>query len=318
MYISLFTCLNVRAVHLELLPSMTCKDFLMAFVRFCNTHSIPDTLYCDNAQSFISATNILSKSFIDNEFSNYLTTNSIKFYRIPLYAAWFGAPWERLLRTIKACLFKLLGRKHTYYFNLITLLSDIKQVVNSRPLTYLHNDSDDLSTITPNSFLKLDNGRSILFGDSGPSSSVGKDLRKTLELRDSQFQNYKEIWMDEYMLSLREKDKDRFDNKSNKIKTNDIVLIYDPVKPRYSWNLGRVVEILPGKDNKTRCVKVKRSDNQEGIYPICHLYPMELEASETPSTRTISSETDKIETNPAPRTSRAAALRCLKQLKCNF
>ena len=34
MYILVFTCLNVRAIHLELLPDMSCAQFLLAFVRF--------------------------------------------------------------------------------------------------------------------------------------------------------------------------------------------------------------------------------------------------------------------------------------------
>ena len=36
MYILLFTCLNTRAIHLELLPDLTCQNFLLSFIRFCN------------------------------------------------------------------------------------------------------------------------------------------------------------------------------------------------------------------------------------------------------------------------------------------
>ena len=44
-YILIFTCLNIRAVHYELLPDMTTKQFLLAFKRFCNLYAIPNCLF---------------------------------------------------------------------------------------------------------------------------------------------------------------------------------------------------------------------------------------------------------------------------------
>ena len=69
-----------------------------------------------------------------------------------------------MIRTIKLCLNKTVGRKRLEYFTFLTVLTDVCNAVNSRPLT--HRDNDDLSynVITPNSFLKVDMGRSVLFG----------------------------------------------------------------------------------------------------------------------------------------------------------
>lgn len=64
MYLLVFTCLNVRAIHLELLPSMSCLDFLLALTRFSNMYGIPDAIYSDNASTFIQAMNFLSKSLL--------------------------------------------------------------------------------------------------------------------------------------------------------------------------------------------------------------------------------------------------------------
>merc|ERR1712237_243200 len=36
MYLLIFTCLNVRACHLELIPEMNINQFVLAFIRFCN------------------------------------------------------------------------------------------------------------------------------------------------------------------------------------------------------------------------------------------------------------------------------------------
>ena len=101
------------------------------------------------------------------------------------------------------------------------------------------------------------------------------------------------------------------------MKADEIVLIHDPVKPRYARNLGRITEVLPGKDKKTRCAKVKRSDGQEAIYPVCNLFPMELRASDE-TTTTADSNAGPADEQPPSRPRRAAAISCLEWLKqCN-
>ena len=65
-------------------------------------------------------------------------------------------------------------------------------------------------------------------------------------------------------------------NFSNKIKLDDLILIKNPLKPRPYWQLGRVVELFPGNDNKIRSVWVKRCDGMTQTYSIKHLYPWEL------------------------------------------
>ena len=64
MYIIFFTCLNIRSIHLETIPFMSCKNFLLAFIRFCNSHTIPDVIYSDNASTFINTLGILNGSLI--------------------------------------------------------------------------------------------------------------------------------------------------------------------------------------------------------------------------------------------------------------
>ena len=46
------------------------------------------------------------------------------------------------------------------YFDFITLLSDIQNAINSRPLTYVSSENDCVP-LTPNSFLKLHGGSGL-------------------------------------------------------------------------------------------------------------------------------------------------------------
>src|SRR5678815_3807470 len=161
MFILLFTCLNVRSIHLELVPDMGVTNFLLAFQRFCNLYTIPEFLYSDNARTFVKGADILSRALGSNEFRDELKINNIKHIRIPNYSAWWGSFYERQIRTLKVCMYKVIGRKRLNYFELLTTLSFIKNAINSRPLTY-RSEASDLETITPNSFIRLNCNTSLI------------------------------------------------------------------------------------------------------------------------------------------------------------
>ena len=163
MYILIFCCFQTRAIHLELLKSMSVEDFVLAFVRFTNRFGIPKTVYSDNAKSFIASASVLSNVFADNCFLNKFGALNITFKNIPTYSPWYGANWERLIKVVKSCLYKTIGKNKVDYFNLLTTLSDIQNVINSRPLTYRSRDNE-LDILTPNHFLSFGNNfPSIVF-----------------------------------------------------------------------------------------------------------------------------------------------------------
>ena len=317
MFLLVFTCLNIRAIHLELLPSMNCKDFLFAFVKFCNIFTIPDTIYSDNASTFLQSMGVISNSYSDNDFNDYLHKNSIKHVKIPLYSAWVGAAWERSIRTIKNSLYKVIGRKHMEYFELAAVLSDVQNAINSRPLTYL---DENMNALTPNSFLKFDTGQCIILESATNAQYTAPDRRsltRALEKRNDLLETFRDLWYNEYLLTLRENARDVYQESwENKIKVGDVVLLHNPNKPRYLWQMGRVQELLPGKDGIVRTVKVVRPDRSEGVHSINLLYPLELQVAPvlSPSTgaRVVD---DAVRLRPAKR---KAAINCREKLRaCN-
>ena len=109
MYILLFTCLNVRAVHIELVPDMATHQFVLAFTRFTNVYGIPSHLYSDDAKSFIAGGETLQIALVSDEYRAKFDVFDIRHDKIPLYSAWMGATWERLIRTVKFFLYKSIG-----------------------------------------------------------------------------------------------------------------------------------------------------------------------------------------------------------------
>ena len=134
-YILIFTCFNTRAIHLEAVNSMSTAEFILAFIRFVNRYGIPLAVYSDNAKSFLQAGGIIQNLLSSSEFEEKFRTASISHKTIPVYAAWYGAVWERMIKTVKKCFVKVIGR-YTPHSEFVTVLSDVQKVLNNRPLTY--------------------------------------------------------------------------------------------------------------------------------------------------------------------------------------
>ena len=65
--ILLFTCLNVHACHIELIPEVSTNHFVMALVCIFNEYGIPNTIYSNDAKSFITRVHFM-EVFTSDEF----------------------------------------------------------------------------------------------------------------------------------------------------------------------------------------------------------------------------------------------------------
>ena len=83
MYLLIFTCLNVRAVHIELVPDMSAQSFVLAFLRFVNLYGVPSYLYSDNARSFVSGGLTLDQALECDEYKAHFQNYEIKAHSYP-------------------------------------------------------------------------------------------------------------------------------------------------------------------------------------------------------------------------------------------
>ena len=300
-YLLVFTCLTIRAIYIEVLPDRETKSVVLAFIRFTNLHGIPSHLYSDNEKSFIAGGDVIKHVFKESLFVDKFSKYNIKHITIPCYSAWVGSTWERLIRVIKSCLYKTIGNSKVNYFQMTTVVSDIVNAVNARPLTYRCAGDHGLEIISPNCFVKPYVHDSLMFCydeddllEKAPPSR--KVVVKALKNRDQIISEFKKLWHEEYLLSLREQCKDLHEiDFENKIRVNDVVLVKGPpMVKRPFWKLGRVVELFPGDDGKIRSVKVKRSDGEIALHSLCHLYPMELSLTHAYNGSKVASEPDQL------------------------
>ena len=281
-YILIFTCFNTRAIHLEVVQSMTTSEFILAFIRFSNRYGVPTAVYSDNAKSFVQAGNIIEQLLTSSEFKEKFRVASITHRTIPVYAAWYGAVWERLIKTVKHCLFKTLGRFTPSLSEFVTFLSDIQKILNNRPLTY-RSCENELDIISPNHFLVGRFIPSLVFGDSdqvpeweySDEDNYSSLLARTLETRDGLYENFKEKWLTEYLVSLREKDRASFRSQKS-WEIGEIALFKSPSKTRAFWPLVRIVETFSDNEGIVRTVRVLKSDGSKSTVNVSFLIPLEL------------------------------------------
>ena len=252
-------------------------------------YSLPQILYRDNAKTFIKGGSILEISLQAKEFQDELERSDIRHIRIPLYSTWVSS-----IKVLKNCLSKTIGRFRLSYFELLTTLSNIKLAINSRPLTY-RSSSTNLEFITPNSFLRIRGNSSLMLRseeeDVWQEQPDPNSLNKTLELQEELITNFKTLWYENYLLSLREYNRNIYQNKwENRIKVGDIVLIKSINKSRPFWLLGKVLENI-SFDNKIRAVKLKQGKGAIEYHSISNLYPMEISCPQNDS-QIVSSRVD--------------------------
>lgn len=153
-YACLFTCASTRAVHLELTRGLTVQDSLLAFRRFASRRGLPATIQSDNAKTFQSSSKEIRKIARSPEVWRYLTDNRITWNFIVEKAPWWGGYWERLVRSIKSPIKKVIGRSTVSYDEMCNMLTEVEAVINATPLTYVYDDEESVSyPLTPSDLI---------------------------------------------------------------------------------------------------------------------------------------------------------------------
>jgi hypothetical protein len=167
-WICLYTCCVVRAVHLDLVPDMSTQTFLRSFKRFAARRGLPCRVISDNGKTFKAAAKTIQAVVGHQDVQRYFSGLGVKWmFNIPK-APWWGGIFERMVRSTKRCLKKIVGQAKLSYDELLTALTEVEMVLNSRPLTYV--SANDLEEPLTPSHLMI--GRRVM---SLPDPILGDD-----------------------------------------------------------------------------------------------------------------------------------------------
>ena len=127
-------------VRLDFAGPLYVRDTGRAFRRYASRRGLPALLISDNAKTFRASCAEIRKLCRAEEVLRYLTDNQIRWQFIVEKAPWWGGFWERLIRSVKRPLRKVVGRTNLTYDELQTLVVEIEGIVNARPVTYVYDD----------------------------------------------------------------------------------------------------------------------------------------------------------------------------------
>ncbi|XP_055623383.1 uncharacterized protein LOC129766811 [Toxorhynchites rutilus septentrionalis] len=152
----LATCLTVRAIHIEVVYSLSTSSCIMAIRNFIARRGTPLNIYSDRGTNFVGANRELKQiedAINQHELMKEFASSGIEWVFNPPLSPHMGGCWERLIRTVKSNLMVVCSSKRSSDEVLRNLLAEVENIVNSRPLTHVPIDEDSAPALTPNHFL---------------------------------------------------------------------------------------------------------------------------------------------------------------------
>lgn len=261
---------------MEVAPSLDSDDFINVLERFVCRRGNPKLIRSDCGTNFKGASNELKKEI---ERMNHLKIDaslrrkSIQWEFNPPESPHMGGVWERMVRSVKTSLNAILMSDSISLndYTLMTVLTEVEALVNSRPLTPVSDDVIDMEALTPNHFIM---GRSstalpacITYNDNVPPRKRWKQVQSVA-------QQFWDRWRKEYLPTLTSRHK--WINSKKNVQVGDLVMVEDSSSlVRGNWSLGRIIHVFPGRDGYVRKVEVLTNGGKY-VRPVTKISQLEL------------------------------------------
>lgn len=212
-WIAPFICFATEAIHIEAVEDLTSNSFIATLRRFMSRRGKPTEIWSDNGTNFVGAQRELAVYLKNIEGVSVDEGFTWRFN--PPSAPHFGGLWESAVKSAKYHLTRVLKETKLTLIELQTLLCQ-----NSRPITPMSNDPNDLQSLTPAHFLI--GGPMLRFPEPDLSKEQGNGLRRW---RFVQFfmQDFWKRWHKEYLPQLQTRGK--WTSGTEPLKVNDIVIV---------------------------------------------------------------------------------------------
>ena len=302
-YVMVMTCAVTRAVALELIPGISVEQMTFGFRRFCaRMATVPSLVVSDNAATFKRARKELEEIFSSPKMEKYLNGRRIKWQFYLERCPWWGGFIERMVQTMKRSIKKVIGNSRLSYIEFSTILYEIEGLINARPITWLYNDLEEGSPISPSDLL---HGRPYVqfppLHEVKVEGKLPQMCRGRLRYMEKLKSAWWSRWQKEYLAELRQTHAAaKVSNMSKIISPGDVVLVRNENLPRGSWKLGKVTGVTAGKDNQIRTAHVeivkagkkgsaadKKYKKKELNRSPTHLVPLEINDREDSSTEVV-------------------------------
>lgn len=263
-YVCVFICMSIKAIHLEVVSDLTSDGFLAALRRFVARRGLPTHIYSDNGTNFVGASNQLKELYAlfnsdkhKDLIERFSSEHRVTWHFIPPVAPHFDGLWESTVKLFKHHFRRVVGESLFTFDKLNTFTIEVEGILNSRPITSLSSDPNDMIALTPAHYLI---GMPLTTLPEGDISFVPANRLSTWQHITKVQQDFWARWNLEYLNEFQKRYKWTKDGKELKVGT--VVLLKDKNQPCSQWGLGKVTKLHPGEDGITRTVTVKTSTGE--------------------------------------------------------
>ena len=224
-YGCLFSYMTTRAVHLEVTHTLDTDSFSCAFTRFIARRGKPEKVFSDNGTDLVSGSKELRvniQEFNRKHINDKMLQMDVDWHFNPPHASHMGGVWERLVKSVRTILNTVTRQQTLTDETLITFITEVEGILNSRPTSALSSDSRDLEPLTPNHMLLLKPNGSLPPGVFKPGDNLGVRGWRQIHYLSNVFWRR---WVREYLPSLQLREKWQRPHRS--VRPNDIVMLID-------------------------------------------------------------------------------------------
>lgn len=259
----LFTCMSTRAVHIEVIETMSSSSFINALCSFFAMRGTAKQLRSDCGTNFVGASRELKLDPPkpgEMSVDNYLLNQRCSWVFNPPHSSHMGSTWERMIgitrRILDSVLLQASYSKLTHEV-LIKLMAEVTAIINARPLVPVSTDTEARLILTPSTLLTQKFGvLSPPPGDFTKADMFKHQWKRVQVLADTFWVR----WQKEYLNMLQSRQKWQLIRPN--MKERDIVLLKDKQLKRNEWPTGVIVKALPSKDGLVRKVEVRVTHNK--------------------------------------------------------
>ena len=250
------TCLVSRAVHIEVVHSLSTDSFINAFRRFQALRGPVRMLRCDNGTNFVGAKGDLTKMGCDMEFN-------------PPDSSHRGGVFERMIGAARRVIEGVLV-EHAAQLDdegLLTVMAEASAVINSRPLSVTDaSDPNSLEPLTPNHLLTMKSKVIPKLPESldtsRPDLYASRQWRRCQYLIDLFWTRWKREIIQIHL------PRSKWTVPRPNIKVGDVVLVVDEQNHRSFWKMARVIDAHKSADGLVRSARVRMADRSELERPV--------------------------------------------------
>ena len=270
-WLVIFVCTRTRGVYLDICTDYTTESVLHVVRRLMAVKGDVKLIISDCGSNLLAASKELHewhRGWDKAELIRFGASRNLEWeFVMPASQHQNGSAevMIKYVKGIKASYLKALGATKLTYNETNTMMLEIANLCNERPIGLKLNSDTDPEYLSPNSLFL---GRCSDRINSGPFIEDGvhledvKQLKTRFLLVQSITNNFWKTWMRLFFPSLIIRQK--WHHTRRNLKVNDVCLLKDSNAVRGDWRLARVSEVYPDNKGIVRNVEVAVSTNNNG------------------------------------------------------